>query len=145
MKFLLLMFCFLFFGCNTSKKNSELENWKSEIRVVEKSFNDMAQHDGLVKAFEHYAAESAVIVRGKEIIKGKSSIGGYYKKNINPNESLSWSPTFVDVSESGDMAYTYGNFTFTYIDSLGIEKESKGVFHTVWKRQENGSWKFVYD
>ncbi|MBC2845185.1 YybH family protein [Winogradskyella flava] len=135
----------MFFRCHTSEKTSEMEQWKSEIIAVEKAFNDMAQKDGLTKAFEHYAAENGAIRRGKKIIKGKKAIGEWYKKDVRPNESLSWSPTFVDVSKYGDMAYTYGDYTFTYQDSLGTKKENKGIFHTVWKRQQDGSWKFVYD
>ena len=58
---------------------------------------------------------------------------------------LVWKPDYVDVSESGDLAYTYGKYTFTSRDSTGRKVVSKGIFHTVWKRQEDGSWKFVWD
>ena len=51
----------------------------------------------------------------------------------------------MDVSESGDLAYTYGKYTFSAFDSNAKKIEAKGIFHTVWKRQEDGSWKFVYD
>ncbi len=145
MKFLLLITCFIILGCNENEKTVDPEKWKSEIISVEKSFNDMAQEKGLAQAFEYYAAENGVIKRGKKIIQGSSTIGEWYKKDTQPNESLSWTPTFVDVSNSGDMAYTYGDYVFKYQDSLGNKKESRGIFHTVWKRQQDGSWKFVYD
>ena len=93
-------------GCNSYNSDSEIEQWKDEILQVEKAFNDMAQRDGLSKAFEYYAAENGVIKRDKKVIKGKSSIGEWYNKDVKPNESLSWKPTYVDVSKSGDMAYT---------------------------------------
>jgi ketosteroid isomerase-like protein len=43
------------------------------------------------------------------------------------------------------MAYTYGSYIFTTIDASGNKQESRGKFHTVWKKQADGSWKFVYD
>jgi len=43
------------------------------------------------------------------------------------------------------MAYTYGKYTMTIIDSAGESKVSNGIFHTVWKKQKDGSWKFVWD
>ena len=43
------------------------------------------------------------------------------------------------------MAYTYGEYEFTSLDTLGKSKVSKGIFHTVWKRQGDGTWKYVYD
>ena len=30
-------------------------------------------------------------------------------------------------------------------NALGNENSMEGIFHTVWKRQEDGSWKFVWD
>lgn len=132
-------------SCNNIDKEREIEKWKSEIIEVEKAFNDMAQQEGLIKAFEFYAADEGVIRRNKKVIKGKEAIAEWYTKDVRPNETLTWSPTFVDVSQSGDMAYTYGNYTFTYPDTLGQTKENTGIFHTVWKRQTDGKWKFVWD
>lgn len=129
--------------CNTSE--AEIIKWESEIIATEKAFCDMGLKDGLVKAFEHYAAEEGVLRRKNKIVKGKAAIAQWYKNDVRPNETLVWKPTHVDVSNSGDMAYTYGDFTFTYPDSLGIMKENKGIFHTVWKRQSNGEWKYVWD
>ena len=112
---------------------------------AEKDFNDMAQRDGLDEAFSYFAAPKGVIKRGKKVVKGKAAIKEWYKKDMRPNETLTWKPTFIDVSNSGDMAYTYGDYVFTSFDSLGNAKKNKGIFHTVWKRQTDGSWKFVWD
>lgn len=43
------------------------------------------------------------------------------------------------------MAFTYGDYVFTSLDTLGNKKENKGILHTVWRRQNDGSWKFVWD
>jgi len=51
----------------------------------------------------------------------------------------------VDASETGDMGYTYGKYTWQSKDSSGKVDEAKGVFHTVWKKQKDGSWKYVWD
>ena len=132
-------------GCKNTIGNDDLSKWKSEIMEVEQSFNDMAQKEGLAEAFHFYSAEDGVIRRNSKIIEGKEAISEWYKKDVRPNETLTWRPTFVEVSASGDMAYTYGNYTFTSTDSLGNIKESTGIFHTVWKRQVDGTWRFVWD
>ncbi len=132
-------------GCTTADTKTNREKWKSEIIQVEKNFNDMAQDKGLTAAFHHFAATDGVIKRQNKIVKGKVAIQEWYKNDVQPNETLTWKPTFVEVSSAGDLAYTYGNFIFTSIDSSGTKKENKGIFHTVWKRQSNGEWKFVWD
>ncbi len=136
---------FLFTACQQPDNNGSAEKWKAEIVAVEKAFNDMAQKEGLVKAFEYYAAEDGAIRRGKKVVKGKGAIAAWYKEDVKPNETLSWVPTFVDVSASGDMAYTYGDYIFSYPDTAGVMKENRGIFHTVWKRQTDGTWGFVWD
>jgi len=135
----------LFFGCKSANQEDKIEKWKAEIMAVEKAFNDMAQEEGLVKAFEFYAAKEGVIKRGKKVIKGKVAIAEWYENDVKPNETLTWYPTFIDVSKSGDLAYTYGDFTFTHPDTLGTMKQNKGIFHTVWKKQADGNWRFVWD
>jgi len=132
-------------ACSEPANESDIAKWKLEIEKVEKDFNAMAQKEGLTQAFRYFAAEDGVIRRGKKVIKGKEAIKEWYKKDVRPNETLTWKPSFVDISKSGDMAYTYGNYIFTSTDSTGTKKESTGIFHTVWKRQTDGSWKFVWD
>ena len=149
MKIKILCFSFLclVFACSQSVNPDQIEKWKQEIMDAEKAFNDMAQEEGLDKAFEYYAAPDGVLRRRHKIVKGKTAIRQWYEEDMRPNETLTWQPTFIDVSNSGDLAYTYGDFVFTYPhpDSAGVMKENKGIFHTVWKRQADGSWRYVWD
>ena len=118
---------------------------KQEIIDAEHDFARMANEKSLKEAFVEFAALNAVIKRGGKIIKGRDNIRNYYEGQTNDNTTLVWEPEFVDVAKSGDMAYTYGPYTYTTLDTLGMPVESKGFFHTVWKRQADGSWKYVYD
>ena len=131
-------------SCNQRSSLQNVDQWKEEIREAEQQFAEMAEKEGIQKAFGTFAANDAVIKRRGDIIKGVDGITDFYD-NADPNETLSWSPDFVDVSASGDLGYTYGSFTFTWIDSLGNKSENTGIFHTVWKRQKDGSWKYVWD
>ncbi|MFS4494616.1 YybH family protein [Maribacter sp. 2308TA10-17] len=141
-----LFFLLLFLtSCNQSSHTKDVEKWKAEIRAVEKKFNDLAQEKGLAIAFETYAAPKGVIRKGGKVIQGPKAIGDWYRNDSRPGETLTWKPDFIDVSSSGDLAYTYGGYVFTTIDSTGAKKENTGTFHTVWKRQPDGNWKFVWD
>lgn len=142
----LLSTCLLLvLACKSTPSSEELEQWKAEITATEKAFNDLAQKEGLAIAFETYAAPDGVINRSRKIIQGKSAIGQWYKDNPRPDRTLTWKPDFVDVSLSGDLGYTYGTAIFTTIDSTGTKTVREAKFHTVWKRQDDGSWRFVWD
>jgi ketosteroid isomerase-like protein len=120
------------------------ERSKREIIITEKDFEKKAAVDGIAEAFAFYAADRAVINRGN-LIFGKSAIRYFYEHQKNNDALLKWQPDFVDISSSCDLGYTYGKYTFSYKDSLGKVNESKGFFHTVWKKQADGKWKFVWD
>jgi len=123
------------------------DKWKREIVKTEKEFSDMAGEVGIPAAFILYAADDAVVLRGDQLVVGKSELIAFYQDQYgeNEDESLSWEPDFVDVSSSGDLGYTYGQYTYSYVDSTGSTIEHTGIFHTVWKRQPDGTWRFVWD
>ena len=133
-------------GCQTEKNQDSIEGTKKEIRDAEKAFETMAAEKGVAEAFWFYADSTAVIKRQNDtLIHGKDAIRNYYSGDFYKNASVKWSPDFIDVSSNGDMAYTFGKYVWKSKDSSGNPIEFTGVFHTVWKRQLNGEWKYVWD
>jgi ketosteroid isomerase-like protein len=143
---MLLMVLSTLMACQTKVDKPELQK-ESKLMIVktEKDFETMAAYKGVAEAFAYYAADSAVINRGKFLITGKSRIKDYYLKWKFKDLSLKWSPDIVDVAASCDLGYTYGKYTFSYSDSTGKTVETEGYFHTVWKKQADGNWRFVWD
>jgi ketosteroid isomerase-like protein len=143
--FYLLIFVLLY-SCGDKSPKSSPEQWKQEIIETEAQFAQMAGEVGIREAFLSFAAEDAVLMRNDSLVIGKEGIARYLNaEGPSGDISLTWKPDFVDVSASGDLGYTYGKFTFSVTDSTGTRMENTGVFHTVWKRQADGSWKFVWD
>lgn len=130
---------------NSCSQKTSQNALKAEIIATEITFAIMAKEVGLKEAFLKFAADSAVLNRNGMIIKGKQKIATYFDSQTLHNVSLEWDTEFIEVAKAGDMAYTYGPFTFSSISEEGESKTISGYFHTVWKKQEDGSWKFVYD
>ena len=135
----------LFLSCQSDVDDVQLKTFKQEVIETEKAFCQMAAEEGIYAAFLEYADERAVLLRGDQLVEGKEAIRQFMTLNNIPGAKLEWAPDFVDVSACGDMAYTYGRFTFSLVDSTGQEMKQSGIFHTVWKRQEDGTWRFVWD
>ena len=150
MKMLPFMLCLActMWSCRPSPQASEeemMEKARQEILQAEKDFAAMAEQEGVPAAFLAFAADSAALNRNNRIIKGKAAIRAYFEQSTLQDVSLKWSPEFVETASSGDMGYTYGPFRFSAVDTAGQQIQAEGVFHTVWKKQPNGEWKFVYD
>jgi len=144
-RMLLVILLTMFSGCHSDKANNQ-NDLKQEIMKVEKDFEAAAGANGIAEAFYKFADENAVIKRKNDtLIKGKENIRKYYQNIDLKNVVLSWTPDFICVSEDGTLAYTYGNYTWKSKDADGKTVESRGVFHTVWKKQHDGTWKYVWD
>ena len=140
----LLGLALLILGFSCGQVNNQ-EKITIEIIKTEAAFERMVAEKGMKVAFLEFADNNAVLNRNNEIIKGKKAISQYFDNQNFTNVRMEWIPDFIEISSAGDMAFTYGKYTFSAQDSTGKIIESKGIFHTVWKRQIDGSWKYVYD
>lgn len=135
----------LILACNKAGQEYTPEKAEQEIREAEQEFAEMVANEGIAEGFIAFAAEDAVLKRGDSLIIGKPGIADFLQAQPTQPATLQWTPDHVEVSASGDLGYTYGRYTYAYKDSLGNEKSMTGIFHTVWKKQEDGSWKYVWD
>ena len=122
------------------------EEIKKEIFQAEKAFEKMTEDKGIAEAFYYFAADSAVIKRENDtLIIGKDNIKKYYGKSDDINTTVNWTPDYIDVSDDNTLAYTYGKYVWKIKNEEGLVDEFTGVFHTVWKKQKDGQWKYVWD
>jgi ketosteroid isomerase-like protein len=114
---------------------------------VDRAFNRRAQEVGVPAAFVEFAAEDAVMYRnGMDPIIGKEAIA----KLLAPEGAsiLIWKPQTADIAESGDLGYTRGSFTLTTApsaDGTPGQGPFEGYYVSIWKKQPDGSWKWVFD
>jgi ketosteroid isomerase-like protein len=123
----------------------EKEKSKAEIAATENAFSAMAQEKGLLAAFEHFAAPDVAFVdtdprqwRGLDAVRRRLG-------DTPANLKITWSPLFVDVSEDGTLGYDYGRYEVRRPGGEGKETTAGGFFLTIWKRQPDGSWRYVMD
>jgi ketosteroid isomerase-like protein len=56
-----------------------------------------------------------------------------------------WTPTYEFMSQSGDVAYTYGYYRVRAHDKKGKTIERTGNYVTIWRRQPDSTWKVAVD
>ncbi len=141
--FILMIGILLIASCDKPINKDEV---KKEIFDTEKAVEKMAVEKGVPEAFYYYADENAAIRRENDtLIVGKENVRIYYEKKETENTTVNWTPDFIDVADCGTLGYTYGKYIWKIKNTNGEVAEYKGVFHTVWKKQKDNSWKFVWD
>lgn len=88
---------------------------------------------GIKRSFLKYAAPDAILF-APDPVKVADYFGARPDK---PNPPLVWWPLWAGVARSGDLGFTTGPSTFG--------GKPNGWFFTVWARQPDGGWKWVYD
>ena len=125
--------------------NDKIETYKKELIQADTEFNGMAQEKGIGPAFIHFAADDVVLMRQQKLpILGKKALSDLYAK-VGRDLRLTWRPVKSDASASGDLGYTFGSWESVTVDKDGKETRGYGVYITVWKRQPDGSWRYVFD
>ena len=70
----------------------------------------------------------------------------FAQASTDPNFSLTFASDKVDAAASGDMAYARGRFTEKYTDPKTSKvMTTSGSYLTVYRKQQDGSWKAVED
>jgi ketosteroid isomerase-like protein len=132
-------------ACNSNADKKDNDP-KLGIIKIEKQFEIAVNEKGLAEAFYEFADANAVIKRKNDtLIKGKENIRKYYQKIDLKDVVLTWNPDFVEISKDGTLGYSYGEYLWKNKDANGKMIESRGIFHTVWKKQIDGTWKYVWD
>ena len=103
----------------------------------------MSVEEGMFKAFLHYFADDGVMLSDNtRPIEGKSSLEEVFAAGSDSLIILEWKPLFERIGQGGDLGYTWGEYKRT-IKTTG--EVSRGNYVTIWKLQDDGSWKFVLD
>ena len=113
---------------------------RAAIERADIEFSAYSRERGLAEAFAAYAAPDGALLQGAfgpDAIR-KAMEGG------PADMQARWSPAGADVAASGDLGYTVGSAVFNFTDD-GKPTATYSKYITVWRRQPNGEWKWVFD
>ena len=123
----------------------DLAAMKAELLRVDEEFSAAAQKLGVGEAFLRYAAADAVMLpENQNAVKGLDGIRQQFA-GFPPGATLVWKPFHSDVAASGDLGYTLGTFELRGRSADGQPSVRYGKYCSVWKRQADGTWKWVVD
>ncbi|HEY6765846.1 MAG TPA: DUF4440 domain-containing protein [Candidatus Sulfotelmatobacter sp.] len=115
------------------------------LKQLESEFMKAAAERGSQGYMSYYADEAVEVPNGADTISGKPAIAKTMGFLDDKNNHLTWIPVGADMSSSGDLGYTYGTFEFRSLGKNGKTEISHGKYTSIWKKQNDGSWKVVLD
>jgi len=130
----------IFFSSCKTETTDQSKKAAEQIRNADIAMSDLATKEGFYQALLKYADDSLIIPKeGKLPMIGKTEVTKVWNEKPMIKE-LTWKPIRAEASESGDIGYSFG-----YAIYQGKDTTTYTNYCTIWKKQKDGSWKFVYD
>ena len=123
-----------------------LEQAKREMMAADREFSRVTGEQRLA-GFVTFMDDSVGTLRpDSPVIHGREAMAGRWKRLLdNADLSLDWEPIYAEASGSGDFGFTVGRSVFKQRGEKGWEVAGTGKYVTVWRRQQDGSWKVLFD
>jgi uncharacterized protein (TIGR02246 family) len=131
-------------ACGRSKPDKLTES--KNLMNLSREWSSVAGTKNLEKTLSYWADDAVLISAGQPALNGKQAIRKMVEESFKtPGFRISWEPQSVEISETGDMAYLIEKSNITFNDSTGHPVTMSNTGVTIWRKQEDGSWKNVVD
>lgn len=104
--------------------------------AAERAFAADAAAVGIVGSFNRWSAPDAVVIGARGVQRVLDAYPPGTPRSAD-EPSLVWWPNFAGIARSGDLGFTTG--------AVEINGVRGGQYFTVWRKQADGGWRWVYD
>jgi uncharacterized protein (TIGR02246 family) len=136
-------------GCTQSAANAGGDGGdaKKAVQADEAKLKQQMSAKDNEGVLSHYADDAYFVVPGTPPADGSTAIRQVFANaSTDPAFKIDFTSDKIEVSKSGDMAYSRGKFTEQHTDSkTGKVMSESGSYLTVYRKQDDGSWKIVDD
>jgi ketosteroid isomerase-like protein len=143
--FFIFLFALTFFcSCNVSEKKEPVAKLNEKYKMIEadRAFSKLSVEKGMRKAFIQYIDSNGVLLRPNQYpLIGAEAIDFLTQVN-DTGFTMQWEPKGGSIAQSGELGYTFGLYALT-----PSKKDTTfyGTYVSIWKKQPDGSWKFILD
>jgi ketosteroid isomerase-like protein len=148
-KTLLLSLLVVFIGSASSVVSSEgcqdvqeKDRGETTLLRTDVEFAKASEAKGAAEAFSLFLAEDAIQLPADENpIFGREAI----VKAMGSGYILKWEPRRAEVSNSGDLGWTWGTYELHVKDAQGKALVRFGKYINVWRKDKDGNWRVIAD
>ncbi len=136
----------LVFATGGCAPTTDVEADEAAIRETTNEWMNAANARDVERLVDLYAADASLFPPNAPLVTGKEAIRTVWSQMVeSPSVTSSLQTTKVEISSSGDLAYSVGTYEDTRNDPEGNPITDRGKWVTVLKKQPDGAWKIVAD
>jgi len=115
-----------------------------DVRCREIGFSQSVENQDM-EAFRSFIDADARFI-GSGVLRGVDEIAEGWSVFFNPGlPRIKWRPQVIEVLENGRLALSRGPYISVSVDADGEEVENWGTFNSVWRLNDDGEWRVVFD
>jgi ketosteroid isomerase-like protein len=124
--------------------SAALADTAADVRCREIGFSKSVEQQDL-SAFASFVDSDARFV-GTQVLRGSDEVTEAWSVFFaEEGPTIKWRPQIIEVLKDGKLALSRGPYHTTYEDAEGNTVESWGTFNSVWRLNEDGVWRVVFD
>jgi ketosteroid isomerase-like protein len=115
-----------------------------DVRCREIGFSQSTENRD-IQAFRSFIDDDARFV-SNEVLRGVDAVAKAWAVFFtNPGPTIKWRPEVIEVLENGKLALSRGPYRVVSQDADGNVVESWGTFNSIWRVNDDGQWRVVFD
>ena len=116
------------------------------LRDLDAQWSKAAAAKDLEQTVAYYSEQAIVLPPNATRAATRETIRNLWKDLLaTPGLVITWEPTNVKLSTSGEMAWVTGTYELTMNDPSGKPANDRGKYLEVWEKQPDGNWKCAAD
>jgi ketosteroid isomerase-like protein len=117
---------------------------ENDVRCREIAFSQSVENQD-AEAFASFIDADARFVGGS-VQRGAEAIVAAWSVFFGESApEILWRPQFTEVLEDGTLALSRGPYRMITVDADGATSEHWGTFNSIWRKQQDDSWKIIFD
>jgi len=146
MKKIIMVLVIAGFAVLCRAQNPDMEKEKAGLIKADIDFSNISGAKGAHYAFLERFAEDGVLLRDNSYpVTGRQAIKKLYSESSDTGYTLTWKPSYAEVSRSFDLGFTYGIWEMKRVTKNGKSETERGTYATFWRKDKNGEWKMALD
>ena len=129
-----------------AKGSADPDTVKQAIKADEAKWIEQFKAKDTEGLAGHYTDDAHFVVPGATADGSTQIRQVFATASTDPASEVQFASDKIEVSSSGDLAYSRGKFSEKYTDKkTGKVMTDSGTYISVYKKQDDGSWKMVED
>ena len=117
-----------------------------DVRCAEIAFSQSVEHMDQEAFSELVDADARFVSGHSRVTSGKDAVveawSGFFEDD---SQKIVWRPIVTEVVETGDLGWSRGPYRLTGTEEDGTPIEAWGFFNSVWRLNDDGKWRVVFD